>query len=195
MEHTSPVVHQRRIHYVDESIQKGLLVGLVLLEMALAAGLAWLMYRHLSAVVEDNLYIIHMAEAKPLATELLHAALKLFGLFVLVNVVALVAVDVLWRRYVDGILSDFGGLMRKTAQLDFSADAPLQRRHQLLDLAEQQRSQDRARLTAVHAASQRLIEAQQAGDGAAVQQALKALDEAIPQGRATRPDRRVGRSN
>jgi|GEM_PF-1476441 len=190
MEHTSPVVHQRRIHYVDESIQKWLLVGLVVMEVALAAGLAWLMYRHLSAVVEENLYVIHMAKAKPLATELLHAALRLFGLFVAANVVALVLVNVLWGRYVASILKQFRVLMGKTAQLDFSADPALHNHHQLLDLTEQQRTQDRTRLSAVRSATQQLAAAQQAGDAAAVQQALHALDQVIPQGRAARPERR-----
>jgi len=194
MSTTTVVSHQRRIHYVDESIQKGLLVGLVLLEMALVAGLAWLMYRHLSAVVEDNLYIIHMAEAKPLDTELLHAALRLCGLFVVVNVAALILVDVLWRRYVDSILGAFGQLMGKTAQLDFSADPALQKRHQLLDLTEQQRNQDRARLTSIRSGVVQLVAAQQVGDATAVQQALTALDEVIPQGRASRPERRMGRT-
>jgi len=193
MENLQTVVHQRRVHYVDESIQKSLLVGLVLLEMVLAAGLAWLMYRHLSAVVEDNLYLIHMAEAKPLTIELLHSALRLFGLFVVVNVVALVLVDVLWGRYLTSILKEFRMLMAKTSQLDFSADPGLHKRHRLLDLTQQQRKQDRMRLAAVRDAMRQLTTAQQVGDLGAVQQAIKMLDETIPQGRAARPERRVGR--
>ncbi|PIQ50959.1 MAG: hypothetical protein COW02_17475 [Comamonadaceae bacterium CG12_big_fil_rev_8_21_14_0_65_59_15] len=182
--------YQRRIHYVDESIQKWLLVGLVVLEVALAAGLAWLMYARLSAVVEDNLYRIHMADTQPIATQLLHESARLLGIFVLVNAVALLLGDWLWRRYVQSILRAFRQMMAKTAALDFSVDSTLQRRHQLLDLTEQQRRMDRERLTAVRNRLTQLVAAQQAGDGAAVQQALNALDQVIPQGRAARPERR-----
>lgn len=182
--------YQRRIHYVDESIQKWLLVGLVLLEMALAAGLTWLMYARLSAVVEDNLYRIHMADVQPIGAQLLHESARLLGIFVAVNLAALVLVDLLWRRYVQSILRAFRQMMAKIAALDFSVDPALQRRHQLLDLTEQQRRMDRERLTAVRNRLTQLVAAQQAGDAAAVQQALDALDQVIPQGRAARPERR-----
>lgn len=190
VEQNNVVRYQRRIHYVDKTLQKWLLTGLVLMEVTLAAGLAWLMYTHLSQVVEDNLYVIHMAQAKPLSTELLQASLQVFGLFVVVNVVALVLVDVLWRRHVDLILREFGGLIGKTAALDMSADAAMQCQHALLDLTQAQRAQDRARLTAVHDHVAQLANAQEAGDAAAVQQALQALDQIIPAGRAARPERR-----
>lgn len=190
MEQNNVTLHQRRIHYVDEAIQKGLLVGLVLLEIALAAGLAWLMYRRLSTVVEDSLYRIHLADAQPMVHLLLSESARLFGLFVLVNGVALVLVDMLWRRYVRGILAAFKLLMDKTARLDFSADPARQSRHVLLDLAQQQRDQDRARLVAINQRVAQLAQAQQAGDRPAVQQALDALDQVIPQGRASRPERR-----
>jgi len=183
-------MHQRKIHYVDESLQKGLLVALVLLEVALAAALAWQMWGHLNAIVEDNLYRIHLADAEPILSQLLREAARLFGFFVLVNVVALVLVDALWRRYVRSILASFGLLMGKTAALDFSADAALERRHQLLDLSEQHRGQDRQRLAGVRAGVAQLSVAEQAGDATAMQQALDALNEAIPKGRAARPERR-----
>jgi len=184
------VLHERKIHYVDESIQKALLVGLVLLEVALAAGLAWLMWQHLNKIVEDNLYRIHLADAQPILSQLLQEAARLLGIFVAVNVVALVLVHVLWQRYVQSILLVFKQLMAKSAALDYSADAPARRRHQLLDLVEAQRELDRQRLTAVRALVQQLP-ADPAANSAAVAPVLAALDDTIPKGRASRPERRV----
>ncbi|NCP40959.1 MAG: hypothetical protein GW848_10745 [Rhodoferax sp.] len=184
------VLHERKIHYVDESIQQALLVGLVLLEVALAAGLAWLMWQHLNTIVEDNLYRIHLADAQPILSQLLQEAARLLGIFVVVNVVALVLVHFLWQRHVRSILLAFGQLMAKTHALDYSADASLRGRHQLLDLTEAQRELDRQRLSAVRTLVQQLP-AHPAANSAAVMSVLAALDDAIPEGRASRPERRV----
>lgn len=189
-EKSTPVAHQRKIHYVDESLQKALLVGLVLLEVALTAGLAWLMWQHLNAIVEDNLYRIHLADAQPILSQLLQEAARLLGIFVAVNAVALVLVHLLWQRHVRSILTAFGRLMAKTRVLDFSADAPLQQRHQLLDLTGAQRDADRQRLTTVRALVQRLP-TDPGADAATVAPLLVALDDAIPKGRAARPERRL----
>jgi hypothetical protein len=44
--------HRRKIHFVDETLQKFLLIGLVLLETGLAAGLTWLMFSRLNQIIE-----------------------------------------------------------------------------------------------------------------------------------------------
>lgn len=192
IESAAPTLHQRKIHYVDESIQQALLVGLVVLEVALVAGLSWLMWQHLNAIVEDNLYRIHLAEAQPILNQLLQEAARLLGIFVAVNAVALVLVHLLWQRHVRSILVAFGRLMAKTRALDFSADAPLQQRHQLLDLTGAQRDADRQRLITVRSLVQRLP-TDPGADAAVVAPLLAALDEAIPKGRAARPERRLRR--
>lgn len=184
------VQHQRKIHYVDEAIQKTLLVGLVLLEVALAAGLAWLMWHRLNAIVEDNLYLIHLAEARPILTQLLIEAARLLGVFVAVNVAALVLVDILWRRYVHSVLTSFAQSMAKTRALDFTPDVPLRSHHQLLDLTAAQREQDRQRLTAVRAQVHQLAKAASA-ESVGVAAALATLDATLPKGRESRPERRV----
>jgi hypothetical protein len=57
--------HRRKIHFVDETLQKFLLIGLVLLETGLAAGLTWLMFSRLNQIIEDNLYRVHLADGVP----------------------------------------------------------------------------------------------------------------------------------
>lgn len=180
--------HRRRIHYVDESLQKFLLVGLVLLEAGLAAGLAWLMFQHLNQIIEDNLYRVHLADATSLLPQLISQSYFLLGLFFAVNLLALVAVDLVWRRYVHSILRSFMQLMTKKSQLDFSADPAIASRHQLLDLTKTQREQDRARLTAIRAQLSLLNpDVPTAADAPTVQEVLSALNELLPKTATTAP--------
>lgn len=140
---------RRKLHYVDETLQKFFLSGLVLLEAALAAGLTWLMWQYLNQVVDDNLYRVHLADTPPILLQLAQQALVLLGIFFAVNVLALVLVDLIWRAYVNHILGHFMQLMGKTAALDFTSDLPNPQRHQVLDLAESQRDKERQRLTEI----------------------------------------------
>jgi len=89
----TPSRHVRKIRYIDETLQKLLLIGLVLLEAALAAGLAWMMYQHLNQIIEDNLYRVHLADDVPMLTQLMHEEFILLGLFFAVNLIALLTVD------------------------------------------------------------------------------------------------------
>jgi len=178
--------HQRKIYYVDEALQKFLLIGLVVLEAGLAAVLAWMMFRHLNQVVEDNLYRVHLADNVPILTQLMHEALILLGIFGAANLIALVLVDFIWRRYVYSILRLFRQVMGKTYQLDFTTDPEIGDRHQMLDLVEAQRDQDRDRLTAIRFQLSRLEPAILAtNDVHAMHEVLKDLDELLPQAATT----------
>jgi hypothetical protein len=179
---TSKTHHRRKLFYVDETLQKFLLIGLVVLEAGLAAGLAWSMFRHLNQVVEDNLFRVHLAEAAPIMTQLMHEALILLAIFGAVNLIALVVVDFIWRRYVYSILRLFRQLMGKTHQLDFTVDPEISDRHQVLDLAETQRDQDRNRLTEIRNQLSRLEPAMlAANDTQGMREVINALDELLPQ--------------
>ena len=169
--------HRRKIHYVDETLQKFLLIGLVMLEAGLAAGLAWLMFRHLNQIIDDNLYRVHLADAVPIINQLTHAASILLGLFCAVNLVALAVVDLLWRRHVDSILRHFMRLVGKTRALDFTIDPTTGNRHLLLNLAETQREQDRTRLTKIR---QQLALMPGASDSRRVYAVLDSVDQLLP---------------
>lgn len=179
--------HRRKIRYVDETIQKFLLIGLVFLETGLAAGLAWMMFRHLNQIIEDNLYRIHLANTAPILPQLMHQAIILLGIFTVSNLVALVLVDFIWRRYIYSILGLFKQLMEKTYNLDFTDDPEINSRHQVLDLAETQRNQDRIRLTAIREQLSRLETAKMAtNDTQTVREVLIALDELLPKSASTK---------
>jgi len=72
--------------------------------------------------------------------------------------------------------------MGKTSQLDFTADPAVGNRHQVLDLAEIQREQDRTRLTAIRDQLSRLeSEMLLANNVHAMHDVLNSLDEFLPQ--------------
>jgi len=178
----SKIHHRRKLYYVDETLQKFLLIGLVVLEAVLAAGLAWMMFRHLNQIIEENLYRVHLADTVPMLAQLMHEALILLGIFGAANLIALVVVDFIWRRYVYSILRLFMQLMGKTYHLDFTVDPEISDQHQILDLAETQRDQDRTRLTAIrNQLSCMEPEMLAANDEHALREVLKSLDELLPQ--------------
>jgi phosphoglycerol transferase MdoB-like AlkP superfamily enzyme len=174
----------RKTRYVDETFQKFLLIGLVVLEAGLAAGLAWMMYRHMNRIIEENLYRVHLAEAAPMMNQLVHEALFLLGIFFVVNLLALVAVDFIWRRYIYSILRQFMQLMGKSYRLDFTTDPKISDRHLILDLAGFHREQDRVRLAAIRDRLSLLEPAMlAANEPSAIHEmhdALKALDALLP---------------
>jgi len=153
--------YRRKTHYVDERLQKLFLLGLVLLEISLALGLTWLMWRHLNQIIDDNLYRVHLTITVPILSQLMQESLYLLGIFFAVNLLALLVVDQIWRHYVNSILHAFIALMDKTAALDFSADPKISKRHQILDNAETQRAQDRKRF---HKIRSRLVDYRQASN-------------------------------
>lgn len=178
----SPSRHERKIRYIDETLQKFLLIGLVLLEAALAAGLAWMMYRHLNQIIEDNLYRVHLGDDVPMLAQLMHEEFILLGLFFAVNLTALLTVDLFWRRHVNSILARFMGLMGKTARLDFTVDPPIENSHQLLDLAQTQRERDRTRLAEIRALISELQPPRiLAKNGPALHTTLQATQGLLPQ--------------
>lgn len=146
---SSAAQQRRRIRYIDEQLQRSLLIGLVLLEAGLVAVLAWLMHRHLNRIVEENLYRAHLAAASPMFGQLMHEALFLLALFLIANVMALLIGEVIWRSHVNSVLQRFMSLIGKTGHLDFSADPEALDRHPLLILAKHQRTHERRRLAAI----------------------------------------------
>jgi len=177
---SGPRHYRRKIRYIDDSLQKFLLVGLVVLEAALAAGLTWVMFRHLTGIIDDNLYRVHLADAAPLLSQLRHEALILLGLFCAGNVAALVLVDFIWRRHAYSILRLFMHLVAKTRALDFTADPETGDWHQLLSLAQAQRDLDRSRLGLIREQMSRLEAAGAANDAQAMHDIFNSLDELLP---------------
>lgn len=188
------VHRQRKTRYVDETLQKWLLVGLVALEAGLVGGLAWLMRWQLNQTIEQNLYRVHQADAGSLLGQLLHQAVPLVGLFLLANALALVLVHLVWRRYLNAMLRRFMALIGKTRRLDFSLDpSKTHYRYGLLTLTEAQRTKERHRLVSIREQMDRLEAEVSAGsDLQRIRNVLDAVGELLPPKPSGSGDRRFG---
>lgn len=147
---------RRSLHYVDQRIQKWMLVALVVLEVTLAAAAVGALNWHLADIIEENLYRVHLGGAEPLFDQLLRGALKILGAFILINLIALLAADVIWRRHVRSVVHDFMALVGKTGELDFSSDPETAHAHEVIVLARSWRARERDRLAAIRGQLARL---------------------------------------
>jgi len=173
--------HRRKIHYVDERIQKWLLVALVVMEAALAAAAVGVLNWHLAGVIEENLYRVHLHAPGPLFDQLMQGAQKVLGMFILINVIALLLADAIWRHHVNCVVNDFMALTGKTGDLDFSADPETAHSHEVLALARAWRARERVRLAAIREQLVRLEgEVSAQSDPRRIQELLDNLKELLP---------------
>lgn len=144
-----PSARRRRMHYVDRSVQRLLLVAMVALEVVLVVASTWLLYWQLNELIEESLYRVHLADASPALTQLMAEAFVVLGVFAAVNVVALLLAEGIWRRHENLVIREFAALIDKTRRLDFSGDSETHRRHEVLEKALAWRAGERARFVAI----------------------------------------------
>ena len=126
---------KRRIIYIDDNIQKRLLIALVTLEVLLIASTLWILYIQMSEIVEANLYRIHIIQNQGIYPLLLKTIMiGLIGL-IAVNALMLWVVSWIWARYVDSILNPFRKLVSKVETLDFREEEPISIPHKVVELA------------------------------------------------------------
>lgn len=126
---------KRRIVYVDDHIQKGLLVALVTLEVLLIVGTLWMLYIQMSEIVEANLYRIHISYKQNIYPLLLKTIIIGMTGLIAVNALMLWVVGWVWTRHVDSILNPLRNLVGKVEALDFRKDEPINIPHQVVELA------------------------------------------------------------
>jgi len=126
---------KRRIVYVDDKVQKGLLIALVTLEVTLIVATLWMLYVQMGAVVDANLYRVHFVTTPNIYPLLLKTALiGVVGLIV-VNALMLWIAGWVWARHVDSILQPFRELIGKVESLDFRVDKAVDIPHNIVSLA------------------------------------------------------------
>ncbi len=130
---TNPV--KRRIVYVDDKVQKGLLIALVTIEVLLIAATLWVLYWQMGKVVDANLYRVHFSSWPDIYPLLLKTGLIGVGALVAVNVIVLWIAARVWVRHVDSIVRPFSELVAKVEALDFSDDQAQDALHEVVDLA------------------------------------------------------------
>lgn len=143
---TQPATARRRTVYVDEAVQKWLLIALVTFEVVLISGALWLLYQQLNAMVEANLYRIHFSGEANIDPVLLKKMLLGLGGLVAINIVVLLVADWFWTRQVNAILQPLVKLLNKVEELDFSEDEPVEKSHKVVELAHAWRNSERQRL-------------------------------------------------
>jgi hypothetical protein len=141
--------YRRHIFYVDRSIQRPFIAGLVLVEVALVVIAIVVAYWRLNVVIDESLYRVHITEFGPVWMRLASEAAWILGAFAAINILVLVAVEGISSRFERLVLEDLGQLIRKSEQLDFSVDGGNRETHDVLKLAMTWRTKERARFVAV----------------------------------------------
>ena len=75
--------NRRTIHYVDHTLQRFLLVALVVLETVLAGAAIWALYLSLAEIVEADMYRVHLAQHQQVLPALLGEGMKVLGAMLL----------------------------------------------------------------------------------------------------------------
>ncbi len=141
--------YRRRQRDVNKFIELSILLAVVALEVVLVGTATWLAYGYLDHLIEDSFYRVPLVQTGPLLTRLVELGLPAFGIFALVNLLALALIAGLWRYHENLILRDLIKVIEKTHQLDFSADPPACRQHQALWLAAAWKTRERSRFAAI----------------------------------------------
>lgn len=141
--------YRRHIFYVDRSIQRPFIAGLVLVEIALVLVAIAVAYWRLNVVIDESLYRVHVTEFGPVWVRLAKEAAWILGAFAAINILVLVIVESISSRFERLVLEDLGHLIHKTELLDFSVDGGNLKTHDVVKLALTWREKERARFAAV----------------------------------------------
>jgi hypothetical protein len=172
----SAPLHQRRIHYIDFKLQKRLLIALVVMELVVLCIAGAILYYRLNAIVDENLYRVHIADQPSMFFILFTEALQIIGGLVAVNLAALLAADRIWAHYVRGIMDSLRHLLNKSRTLDFSPDDEDPLQHPVIELALAWRGKERALQLGLHGLAQQAGKAAATGDLARYRETLRRME-------------------
>ncbi|MCR4299855.1 MAG: hypothetical protein NUV75_14090 [Gallionella sp.] len=167
---------KRRIVYVDDEVQKGLLIALVMIEILLVAGTLRVLYSQMGDVVEANLYRVHFSGKPHLYPLLLETALIGLSGLVAINVLMLWIAGWVWMRHVNSIVKPLRELLGKDEALDFSEDAAVHAPHKVVDLALAWRHTKRQRMLKLRTEIAKLSELGDLSDAGARHHARASLE-------------------
>lgn len=142
------MAHRRRIRFIDRSLQRWLVVGLLLAEVAFVAGDVWILHRDLQAVLEDQLYRIHITPGEA-RQAFRREILEHLAIFALANLALLSIVESVWALRVARVVRRFKNLIGRSNELDYSGDESGLIPHPAVQRALAWRARERERLTAI----------------------------------------------
>ena len=138
--------HRRHIHYVDHTLQKWLLLALVVMEAILVSLAIWALYTALGTIIDEEMYRIHYSANTRLLPLLIKEGSVVLGWMLLVNLLALFIADRIWAIFVHGILKKLARLMLASQNLDFTNHDNILSNHTVLEQAQMWRSTEAMRL-------------------------------------------------
>lgn len=127
-----PDFNHRHIKYLDQSIQKWLLISMVAMEAILGIVALWLLYNAFGEAIDQNLYRVHQSDEVSVFAQLLAQGMKVLGYILLVNFAALFIADRIWAVYVNSILRSLVELMTASRKLDLSEKQDIHCNHDVL---------------------------------------------------------------
>ncbi|MBF0379722.1 MAG: hypothetical protein HQL69_01815 [Magnetococcales bacterium] len=130
--------------YFDFYIQKRLLFALVLMEVSLVVASVVYLYFRFHNIINESFYRIHQLPHSVQAIFLEETG-KVILYLLAINLLALLIADRWWVRYIRSVLSSFGMLADKMADLDLRIDQELEAKHESLDMMLNWRKGERER--------------------------------------------------
>ena len=123
--------YKRRIQYIDPTIQRKVIIGLIVFELILVgAGLVYL-YHAFNEIIEHRLYSIHPAKTSD-ASLLTKEILITSGVIFMINVPFILLVVSLWADNLRNILRPYSRAMANLALLDFRKSSYSETDHPLV---------------------------------------------------------------
>ena len=146
-------INRRRIKFIDERLQRNLLIALVMLEVLLVV-IAVLYINHgFREIIESRLYSIHPAGSAAVSAETWLISKAVLGLL-LANLLVLMLADTLWRRQTKQLLDELRASSARMHVLDLrdvgGGEPPAD--HQLLNLLNRWQAKERKIWSEVHQA-------------------------------------------
>ncbi|QSX39992.1 hypothetical protein [Shewanella cyperi] len=150
--------HQRRIKFIDPSLQGKLMAALVLLESLMVILAMIYLYWRFSALIEERMFSIHVAAQDSflqlLLLELVWVVVFMSG----INFVALLIANGLWGRNIGRIISAFRIRLFRMGRLDVSASQlPAAPDHEVLQHLDGWRRREEKKMRQIKALSQRIM--------------------------------------
>lgn len=122
----------RHKHYVDDRLQRQLIIGLAMLQVTLVcAAFLWL-YLGLDRLIAEKLYQIHPASDRSALDQLLLLILPALTGMVAIDVVALSIADRFWNAHITRVIESFTYHVSAIANLDFRPLPSMASDHELI---------------------------------------------------------------
>lgn len=152
------IQHQRRIKFIDPSLQGKLMAALVLLESLMVVLAMVYLYWRFSALIEERMYSIHVAAQESFLQLLLMELAWVVVFMSAINFVALLIANGLWGRNIGRIISAFRIRLFRMGMLDVSAsNLPAAPDHDVLQHLEGWRHREEGKMRSIKVLSQRVL--------------------------------------